>query len=680
VDVDAAAFNVERLLELPRLSGLAISADGRRLVTSVATVAPDGKRYRSSLWELDPAGVAAPRQLTRSERGDTLAAFLPDGSLLFTSDRPDTDAKPREGDPTDQPAALWLLPAGGGEAFVVASPPGGIDAVAVAERSGTVACYVPTFPRATDWDDDQRRGDERREKEIGARLFETYPIRWWDRYLGPRRRRIAVGTLSAGGGQARLNLCDLTPDAGEDLEECDLAITPDGGTVITTWRGRNWYAHLVAIDVASGQRRVLFARDDVHIGGPACSPDGRMVACVGERAGTPQSPVRATVWLVDLATGESRDLLPDSQLWPTGVAWTGDSTAVLVSADEAGRVPIWRVEAIGTCAGTSTRLSADGALSDVHAAADGRLVALRSTNTQPPHGVVLDDMASNQEPQLMRSPGTPLALPTPVEELWLDAPDGRGRVQCYLTLPADASAQAPAPLVLMIHGGPFASFNAWHWRWNSHVFAARGYAVLEVNPALSTGFGWENIDRGWGLWGAGVEPDLLAAVDTTCARPDIDGDRVAAAGGSFGGYMANWLAGHSKRFRCIVTHAALWSMEQFHGTTDIGTWVENEFGDPYVDASSWIRNSPRTSLAALAAIRTPMLVIHGERDVRVPISEALQLWTDLRHHDVPARFLYFPDENHWVLKPHNSRIWYATVLAFLDEHLLGKPFERPELL
>ncbi len=148
-------------------------------------------------------------------------------------------------------------------------------------------------------------------------------------------------------------------------------------------------------------------------------------------------------------------------------------------------------------------------------------------------------------------------------------------------------------------------------------------------------------------------------------------------GGSFGGYMANWVAGHTDRFRAIVTHASLWDMRGFHGTTDWGTTMEAEFGDPYRDPGPWDAASPSEHVAA---IRTPMLVIHGELDHRVPISEGLRLWTDLARHGVEAKFLYFPDENHWVLKPANARLWYETVLAWLDHHVLGLPWVRPELL
>jgi dipeptidyl aminopeptidase/acylaminoacyl peptidase len=244
-------------------------------------------------------------------------------------------------------------------------------------------------------------------------------------------------------------------------------------------------------------------------------------------------------------------------------------------------------------------------------------------------------------------------------------------------MPKGASAAKPAPLVLWIHGGPFNSWNSWSWRWCPHLLAEHGYAVLLPDPALSTGYGQEFIERAWGTWGDRVMRDVFAVLDTVLARDDIDGDRVAEMGGSFGGYMSNWVAGHSDRFKAIVTHASLWSLEGFQATTDQPDFWVHQFGSPYHHPERYAAASPDQSIGK---IRTPMLVIHGNLDYRVPISEALQLWTDLRSHDVPSHYLYFPDENHWVLKPGNAIAWYQTVFAFLDHHLLGKEWKRPELL
>jgi dipeptidyl aminopeptidase/acylaminoacyl peptidase len=229
----------------------------------------------------------------------------------------------------------------------------------------------------------------------------------------------------------------------------------------------------------------------------------------------------------------------------------------------------------------------------------------------------------------------------------------------------------------MVHGGPLGSWAGWHWRWNPHLLTERGYAVLMPDPAISLGYGQKMIQRGWGKWGDTPFTDVMAATDEALKRKDLDPKRTALLGGSFGGYMANWVAGQTDRFRAIVTHASLWDLRPFHGTTDTGVEWEHEMGDPYLQPELYDGQSPATNVAA---IKTPMLVIHGEQDFRVPVSEALKLWTDLARHGVQARFLYFPDENHWILKPQNSRIWYETVLAFLDEQVLDQKWVRPALL
>jgi dipeptidyl aminopeptidase/acylaminoacyl peptidase len=207
--------------------------------------------------------------------------------------------------------------------------------------------------------------------------------------------------------------------------------------------------------------------------------------------------------------------------------------------------------------------------------------------------------------------------------------------------------------------------------------AARGWAVLLPDPALSTGYGMGMIRRGWGQWGGNPYTDLMAVTDVAEARPDIDASRVAAMGGSYGGYMANWIAGHTDRFAAIVSHASIWSVEQFRATTDHPqTWTE-EWGRPDERPEFYRQWSPDTYVEA---ITTPMLIIHGNNDYRCPVSESVRLWTELVERGREAKFLSFPDENHWILRPGDATVWYGAVFAFLDHHVLGRPWERPALL
>ena len=672
-------FTVDRMLEIPRLAGLWLAPDGRRLVTSVSQPSPDAKKFVSALWEIDPAGERAPRRLTRSAPGESGCAFLQDGSILFISSRPDPE-RPEDEKDDEETGALWLLPAGGGEARVVSAPPGGVDGVTAARASNTVVVAASVHPRVEGFKADAER--EKARKKVGASgvLFESYPLRWWDHYLGPRERHLFAGEAPDEPEGRMPEPSDVTPDAGIALVvEEDFDVSADGSTIVTGWTRTDELprivSELVAIDRRSAARRTLAT--DAWYSEPAISPDGGRVVCVRNDLGAPDRPFDATLWLIDLETGDGHDATPDLDLVPHAPRWSLDGTAIFFVADRAGHTAAFRLDVED---GSVTLLAAEGAFSDLCPSPDGATVfALRSTVTDPPRPVALDARASEQRPRALRSPvadPSDLGVPGTVERITTRAVDGT-EIGSWLVLPPDDVRDGPAPLVLWVHGGPFGSWNSWHWRWNPHVLAERGYAVLLPDPALSTGYGRAMIARAWGAWGDTPFADLMAATDAALERPDLDRERTAAMGGSYGGYMANWIAGRTDRFRAIITHASIWDLRGFHGTTDLGVEMEYEFGDPYRDERAFAASSPHRGLAA---IRTPMLVIHGERDHRVPIGEALRLWTDLRRRGVESKFLYFPDENHWILKPPNSRTWYETVLAFLDHHVRGQEWRRPELL
>lgn len=669
---------------LPRLAGLALALDGTRLVTAVATPDPSGARFRTALWEIDPHGSRPARQLTRGPSASS-PVFTPDGDLLFVAARPDPDAPGTESD--DAPTALWRLPAAG-EASVVLRRAGAVTAPVVAREAGTVLVSARTLPGAGTDEDDAARRRARTEKKITAILHTGHPVRFWDRDVGPDEPR-----LLAGAGDLS-TFTDLTPAPGQALGP--VAVTPDGATAVAAWRvplargeGRQT---LVAIDVASGTRRVLLDEPGADVGHPVVSPDGRLVAATQERWSGPHEPPDVTLVVLPLAGGAPTPVAPGWDRWPGVPAWTSDGAALIVTADEGGRAPIFRLGLDGTV----TRLTGDdGAYTDV-TVGPGAVYALRSAIDAPPVPVRLDPVAPDQQPVLLRGPVEPPTLPGRLTEVTATAADGTP-LRAWLVLPnlpapaaatppaaggpssgAAALPGGPAPLLLWIHGGPLGSWNAWQWRWNPWLMAARGYAVLLPDPALSTGYGRSFVARGWGAWGEAPYTDLIALTDAALTRPDLDGDRTAVMGGSFGGYMANWMAGHTDRFRAIVTHAGLWALPGFRRTTDAPDYWVRE-----MTADMTARNSPDVHADAIS---TPMLVIHGDQDYRVPIGEALGLWWDLlaRHDgdpaDVPHRFLYFPDENHWILDPQHAALWYETVLAFLDHHVLRRDWATPDLL
>ena len=672
--------DLDAFVATSRIAGLAISPDSSRLVVSVQALGTDSTGYVTTLWEIDPGGDGLPRRLTSPSSSATFAGFTAEGDLLFTAKRPTTvgDANTVEDVP-----GLWRLPRSGGEADCLLTRRGGVGALAVAADAGTMVIGVPTLP-STDVDapaDDDSSVDARSTSKVSAILHERYPVRFWDHDLGPATPRLFAAdpvtrTDSAGVADPSLDLRDLTGDIPGGLsDDGSHHITRDGSVVVADWTvpeaAAGSRASLMRIDVATGDRRLLADHQEFEFESPQISPDGSSVAMIRSERSTPERSPHSTLAVVPIDGGAVRLIAADWDLWPSRPRWTPDGSDLVVAVDEQGRGPLYVVD---VDSGSRRRLTHDDATyANHHVAADGLSVfALRTTIAQPlqPVRISLADGSVTMIPSPVPSPEIPGSL----TEITSIADDGTP-LRAWLALPPEASADTPAPLLLWIHGGPLGSWNTWSWRWNPWTAVARGYAVLLPDPALSTGYGRHFIERGWGAWGGAPFTDLMSITDAAVARDDIDGARTSAMGGSFGGYMANWIAGHTDRFDAIVTHASLWALDQFGPTTDAAFYWARE-----MTAEMAAANSPHLHVDA---ITTPTLVIHGDRDYRVPIGEGLRLWYELVRQSAdddgrtPHRFLYFPDENHWILSPNNARAWYATVFAFLEQHVLGGDWERP---
>ena len=682
--------DIDHYLAIPRVSGLTLSPDGKRLVTTVSTLNGKGTEFVTALWEIDPTGQGHARRITRSSKGEAGAAFAANGDLYFTSSRPDPESADPDADPVN---ALWLLPADGGEARVVHSRAGGISSVMAAKNADAIFVNAEVLAGSSNEENDEERRKARKDNKVSAILHSGYPIRYWDADLGPGEPRLfavepgeekEAGKPTTVDSPTPLKLRNLTPGVGGSLREAKTVVSPDGKTIYTSLTKALAKADsrevLAAVDVATGTVKVLLDREGMsYFPGPV-SPDNRTLVVESESDTTPTQAPQVKLHLLDVSGSETTDLEPLAHQWDrwaTVLAWLPQGNAILVKADDDGASPLFRIDVAD---GRVTRVTKDAAAySDVVVSPDGTAAyALRSSYEFPPEAVRID-LASGDVVRL-QAPAERPRYKGRLERVETTAEDG-SRVPAYLALPEEASDNNPAPLLLWIHGGPLGSWNAWTWRWNPWLLVAKGYAVLLPDPALSTGYGQEFIQRGWGEWGKKPFSDLMAITDAVVERADIDETRTAAMGGSFGGYMANWVAGQTDRFKAIVTHASLWALDQFGPTTDAAQYWLKE-----MTVEMAMENSPHLNVRN---IRTPMLVIHGDKDYRVPIGEGLRLWYELLsssqlpaddNGQSPHRFLYFPDENHWVLQPQHAKVWYGVVEHFLAKQVLGEDVALPEEL
>jgi dipeptidyl aminopeptidase/acylaminoacyl peptidase len=664
------AYSVEQHIELRRLGQIACAPDGSWLAVTVHRLDREAARYVLDLWKL-PTDGSAPVQLTRGDSRDTSPCFVRDGSLAFLSNRQPNEGKADE--QAEQRMQVWLLPAQGGEPQQLTDEPLGVEAFRFARQADRLVVLAPVLP-GVPLDQQRKAALDRHKHGPGIRRFARQPVRHWDHWLddGAQSEATHVILYRAPPGAPLDGRVDATPLATREFAvEPDFDITAHGRLVAITratlGADRCDDSDILLIDTDTAAARAVGSAAGVNCQSPRFSPDGATLSIVRSLRSTREAP-RPTLELIDIASRTRTPCAADWDRWPSQPEWSADGKSLLVCADDAGQTPVFAVD---TGSGTVRKLPSAGAHAQLAVLPDGRAAALRSTLLQPPEVVLLGpDLAREARPLAALCGFEPAAWAVR-EEIHATSSDGT-RIHSLLIKPA-AAADAPLPLVLWIHGGPMTmSGDAWHWRWNPLLMVAQGYAVALANPRGSTGFGQDLVQGIWGnVWGGQCYRDLMAVTDALCQRPDIDPHRVAAMGGSFGGYMVNWIGTQTERFRCLVSHAGIVNMAAFTGVTDHPPDWYLEMGgeNPYLETQQFDRFAP---MRYIHQWRTPTLISHGERDYRCPIGEALALFEALQYHGVASELVVFPDENHWILKPRNIVAWYQAVLEFLQRHLAAR--------
>lgn len=651
------ALTFDDFIKIKRLSDPQLSPDGKKLALVITTMDLEANRGQSDIY-LVTADRGEIGPLAVSPAADFFPRWSPDGNqLAFISSRSGS-------------AQVWLMPASGGQPRQLTDFPGGVNSFSWSKSGKYLLVTSPVFPDCPDLEANRKKFEEQEKSKVKARIYDHLLFRHWNAWFDGTRSHLFLIPLDGG------RPLDLTPGDYDTPPialggELDFAISPDEKEIAFVRNidpefklglGTNNDIFLTA---PGGQKIEKLTESRANDIDPKYSPDGRYLAYRAmARPGFEADKLALIIY--DRQKKTFRNLTENLDYSLSEFLWSPDSKSVYFLCEEKARTALFKLT---VATGKIEKILDGHFLSSLRLAPDGRTMYALKQSLNHPSDLYALDLTTRKLRQITDVNAELLAglEMNQAEDFWFESEGDK--VHGLLLKPPFFDPNKKYPLVMLIHGGPQ---NAWsdnfHYRWNAQMFAARGYVVAMVNFHGSTGYGQAFTDSISGDWGGKPYRDIIKAVHYLQDNyPFIDREKLGAAGASYGGYMIDWIAGQTDIFDCLVSHSGVFDLRSEYGATEELWFPEWEYrGTPWTNPEMYQKFSPSSYVQNF---KTPTLVVHSANDFRVPLEQGLQFFTSLQRMGVPSRLLYFPDEDHFVQKPLNARLWWKTVLDWLDKYL-----------
>jgi dipeptidyl aminopeptidase/acylaminoacyl peptidase len=653
--LSARKMTFDDLYSVPSCNDPQISPDGRRIVFDLHTSDPKSNSEEEHLWIMKVDGTGA-RQLTHGSSHEWNPRWSPDGkAIFFISDR-------------EESPQVWLLPMDGGEAHKVTSIPTWVSDFMVFPDKQRLLLISRVFRDCQSDSCNKARLADADNSSDKPKLYDKLLFRHYNRWDDGRIKRMFGADLNDSSViELYANRFDMPTALLGGYGDYD--ISPDGEIAFAMSTDS-----MPAVRVDNDIYLIEPGKDPIRLTDapgletmPRYSPNGNFISYLSAARAGYESDER-DMMIYDRQKKNHINLTKDFDRSINEYVWDPKSQFIYFTAAESGYIKVWR---INTESGKIEKLLNDAVYGDLRLSPDGRFLIINRSLSNQPYELYRYDIGSRKLSRLTRF--TELVMSgidmKPAEEFWFAGSFGDS-IHGFLTLPPDFDATKMYPLAFLIHGGPqwswIGDFN--YYGWNTQLMAAQGYVVAQIDPHGSVGYGQEFQDYVSGNWGKGDYDDLMLGVDFLLDRyPFIDSARMAALGRSYGGFMTNWICGHTDRFRCLITTDGTYNNISEYGSTDELWFPEWEFkGTPWTNRDEYVRSSPSTYAENF---KTPTLIIHGQEDYRVDLSEGLQMFTTLQRLGVASEILYFPKSGHSVEDLENLRILYDRQIEWLGRWL-----------